>query len=106
MKLAPSGDPYMGRLHTWRTWACAVLPWPLTGPAGPALRRAELIPQPRTDALGKRESVGVKRILVVDDEETFVEFVGALLEDTGYRVHRAYDGCSALQIARSERPTK
>ncbi len=46
----------------------------------------------------------MKRILVVDDEESLVEFVGALLEDAGYGVERAYDGRSALEIAQSKRP--
>ena len=46
----------------------------------------------------------VKTILVVDDEEAVVEFVASLLEDSGYRVLRAYDGLSALEIARAEHP--
>lgn len=46
----------------------------------------------------------MRSILVVDDEEAVVEFVGSLLEDAGYRVLRAYDGRSALELARAERP--
>ncbi len=46
----------------------------------------------------------MKTILVVDDEEAVVEFVASLLEDIGYRVLRAYDGASALEIARAEHP--
>ena len=46
----------------------------------------------------------MKTILVVDDEEAVVEFVGSLLEDGGYRVLRAYDGRSALETARREHP--
>jgi len=46
----------------------------------------------------------VKSILVVDDEVSLVEFVGALLEDAGYTVERAYDGRSALDIARAKHP--
>jgi len=46
----------------------------------------------------------VKTILVVDDEEAVVEFVSSLLEDGGYRVLRAYDGRSALDMSRRERP--
>lgn len=46
----------------------------------------------------------MKTILVVDDEEAVVEFVSSLLEEADYRVLRAYDGRSALEIARSEHP--
>ena len=46
----------------------------------------------------------VKTILVVDDEEAVVEFVASLLEDSGYRILRAYDGLGALEIARAEHP--
>lgn len=56
------------------------------------------------NGLEEIESAIVKTILVVDDEEAVVEFVGSLLEDAGYRVLRAYDGRSALEIARTEQP--
>jgi CheY-like chemotaxis protein len=46
----------------------------------------------------------VKTVLVVDDEEAVVEFIGSVLEDAGYRVLRAYDGRAAYEIARNERP--
>jgi CheY-like chemotaxis protein len=46
----------------------------------------------------------VKTILVVDDEEAVVEFVASLLEESDYHILRAYDGRSALELARSERP--
>jgi CheY-like chemotaxis protein len=46
----------------------------------------------------------VKTILVVDDEEAVVEFIGSLLEEEDYRILRAYDGRSALEIARNEHP--
>lgn len=46
----------------------------------------------------------MERILVVDDEEAVVEFVASLLEDSGYEVLRAYDGRSALEVARAEHP--
>ncbi len=44
----------------------------------------------------------MKTILVVDDEEAVVEFVASLLEDVGYRVLRAYEGRSALEITANE----
>jgi len=43
-------------------------------------------------------------ILVVDDERPLVELVGGYLEREGYRVVRAFDGPSALELARSELP--
>ena len=46
----------------------------------------------------------VKTILVVDDEEAVVEFVSSLLEESDYRILRAYDGRSALEMARNEHP--
>lgn len=46
----------------------------------------------------------MKTILVVDDEEAVVEFVSSLLEESGYRILRAYDGRSAFELARSEHP--
>lgn len=46
----------------------------------------------------------MKTILVVDDEQAVVEFVGSLLEESDYRILRAYDGRSALLLAQNERP--
>jgi len=46
----------------------------------------------------------VKTILVVDDEEAVVEFVGSLLEESDYRILRTYDGRSALEMAQNEHP--
>ncbi len=43
-------------------------------------------------------------ILVVDDERRIVEILRAYLERDGYRVVAAYDGRSALEVARRERP--
>jgi DNA-binding response OmpR family regulator len=44
------------------------------------------------------------KILVVDDEKQIVEIVKAYLERDGYKVITAYDGKSALESARKERP--
>jgi len=46
----------------------------------------------------------VKTILVVDDEEAVVEFVGLLLEEADHRILRAYDGRSAFELACNEHP--
>lgn len=46
----------------------------------------------------------LKKILVVDDEKRIVEIVKAYLERDGYKVIIAYDGKSALELARKEHP--
>jgi DNA-binding response OmpR family regulator len=43
-------------------------------------------------------------ILVVDDERKIVDLVRLYLEREGYRVLAAYDGKSALALARQEKP--
>jgi two-component system alkaline phosphatase synthesis response regulator PhoP len=43
-------------------------------------------------------------ILVVDDEQPIVDLVGSYLSAGGYNVHRAYDGPTALDLARRVRP--
>jgi two-component system OmpR family response regulator len=45
-----------------------------------------------------------KRILVVDDEKRIVEIVKAYLERDGFKVTVAFDGKSALTLARKEKP--
>ncbi|MFC1991302.1 response regulator [Chloroflexota bacterium] len=45
-----------------------------------------------------------KKILVVDDEKRIVEILQAYLERDGYQVITAYDGRSALELARSNSP--
>jgi DNA-binding response OmpR family regulator len=44
------------------------------------------------------------RILVVDDEHPIVELVAGYLQRDGFRIARAYDGPSAVAIARAEAP--
>jgi two-component system alkaline phosphatase synthesis response regulator PhoP len=43
-------------------------------------------------------------ILIVDDEQPIVDLVASYLAVEGYEVHRAYDGMSALEVARSIHP--
>ncbi|MEW5922454.1 MAG: response regulator [Candidatus Zixiibacteriota bacterium] len=57
----------------------------------------EVIAEPVADLVGYR-------ILVADDEPDFVTFVSAILEDNGATVIRAYDGDSAIETARKEKP--
>lgn len=43
-------------------------------------------------------------ILIVDDERPIVELVAGYLQRDGFRVVRAYDGPSAVEVARAEAP--
>jgi two-component system, OmpR family, alkaline phosphatase synthesis response regulator PhoP len=52
----------------------------------------------------KPASVTVKKILVVDDEKKIVGIVKAYLEREGYQVITAYDGQTAVELARREMP--
>lgn len=45
-----------------------------------------------------------KKVLVVDDEKKIVDILKAYLERDGYRVIAAYDGHSALELARRDAP--
>jgi CheY-like chemotaxis protein len=45
-----------------------------------------------------------RKILIVDDEASCVEFVKAILEDDGTRVVSAADGDAVLKAAATERP--
>jgi CheY-like chemotaxis protein len=46
----------------------------------------------------------VKKILIVDDDVSFVDSNRELLEAYGYEVHSAFDGESGLRKARQVRP--
>ncbi len=46
----------------------------------------------------------VKKILVVDDEPEIVDLLTLLLERDGITILSAYDGNTALQIVREQRP--
>jgi len=46
-----------------------------------------------------------KKILIIDDEQRIVEIVKAYLEREGYRTIVAYDGRTALALARKEHPS-
>src|SRR5262245_51919980 len=45
-----------------------------------------------------------RRILVVDDDKKTVELIRLYLEKDGYRVLTAYDGRTALELARAQTP--
>ena len=49
-------------------------------------------------------AVGTTTVLVVDDEKNMVDLVGGYLEREGYHVLRAFDGPTALDLARSAGP--
>lgn len=48
--------------------------------------------------------MAVRKILVVDDERKIVAIIKAYLEKEGYLVSSAYDGRTALEMARSQSP--
>jgi CheY-like chemotaxis protein len=52
----------------------------------------------------EREDAGAVRVMVVDDNVDAAQMLGALLEAQGHAVSVAYDGRSALEEARRERP--
>lgn len=52
----------------------------------------------------REKGSGIATVLVVDDEEPIVELVGSYLIAERYAVHRAYDGPTALSLARSVKP--
>jgi CheY-like chemotaxis protein len=45
-----------------------------------------------------------KKILVVDDEPDILEYLGAVLEDSGATVFKAGNGADALELARKQKP--
>jgi CheY-like chemotaxis protein len=47
---------------------------------------------------------GAHKVLVVDDDVTFIESIRDLLEAYGYVVLSAQDGAAGIEIARSEKP--
>ena len=52
----------------------------------------------------KKLAVKKKKILVVDDERDVVDLIETRLDLSGYEVLNAYDGLSALEIAKSQKP--
>lgn len=53
-----------------------------------------------------REDSGLKRldVLVVDDERTIADTLAVILSRSGFSVRSAYDGKSALEIAKQDPP--
>ena len=47
--------------------------------------------------------LGEKKILVIDDEENMRHFLKALLEQEGYNVFLAENGCAAIEILKNEK---
>lgn len=67
-------------------------------PVGPVMGRSTILTQAEA-----RAAVPLL-VLVVDDEPGIVEFLRYALEDSGYRVDTARDGCDALAAIARERP--
>ncbi len=74
--------------------------------AGPS-RRAELFEAATADARSTSGETGggaARRVLVVDDNDTAAQSMAMILKLEGYEVQLAYDGETALQLARTFRP--
>jgi len=52
----------------------------------------------------KRKGIGMKKILIVDDEQDIVESLKFVLEDCGYTCFCAYNGEDGLKLAREIMP--
>jgi CheY-like chemotaxis protein len=46
----------------------------------------------------------MKKVLVVDDEQSILIYLSTVLEDTGYATCSAQDGQEGLKVARQEKP--
>lgn len=46
----------------------------------------------------------VKKILIVDDEDDILDYLGTLFQDNGYETQVARDGEEAMKLMREERP--
>ena len=46
----------------------------------------------------------MKKVLIVDDEQSILIYLTTVLEDTGYATCSALDGEDGLRVARQERP--
>lgn len=57
------------------------------------------------ESMGDQVSAGPEKILIVEDEEATRETWTEFFENTGYGVLQAGDGQTALDIARTERPS-
>jgi CheY-like chemotaxis protein len=62
------------------------------------------VPADVTPPVAAAGDLSGRRILVADDEPDFVTFISAVLQDNGAVVFEAFDGESALELARKEKP--
>ncbi len=46
----------------------------------------------------------MKKILIVDDEDDILDYLGTLFQDNGYETQVARDGEEAMKLMREERP--
>jgi PAS domain S-box-containing protein len=56
------------------------------------------------DAAGEQPAANALRVMVVDDNRDSADSATSIVRLLGYRVETAYDGASALELARSLRP--
>ncbi len=52
----------------------------------------------------KKRGKLIKTILIVEDDQKFHDLYDAMLEDTGYKIIRAYDGYEALEKLTEQKP--
>jgi len=62
------------------------------------------VPVEITPPVAEAGELAGRRILVADDEPDFVTFISTVLQDNGATVFEAFDGVSALEMARKEQP--
>jgi CheY-like chemotaxis protein len=51
------------------------------------------------------ESIASNSILLADDNQTFLMYIGILIRRLGYQIFLARDGLEALKIAKEKKPT-
>ena len=50
-----------------------------------------------------KEDSSTKQVLLVDDDDSVVEFLKMYISNEGFKVEVAYDGCEALEKIKSKR---
>jgi len=70
----------------------------------PATLRTQTPLPPAPENLPPRESAGVRRVLIADDNRDGAEIMGMLLTHSGFEVQLAHTGPEALAIAERQKP--
>jgi len=59
---------------------------------------------PETEAAPTKKPANHRKVLVVDDDPLFLKITTSQLEQEGYEVITATDGCAAIEIVRKQNP--